>query len=173
MKLIVSNERKSVPTRRHCRVSPVESSECGFCWPVPSTQDRFYWYSRCRCLGRCSSTGGVARKTLSINPGCFQDGNLPAIKYETEGHGVWCQHEGHLGSFHNIDTVELICNSCKKSGPPFQDGVIRFWPVQPLVPTKSLANCFFIVLVTRSSSGKAIPSKLFQNLRQCVIDNFR
>ncbi|EFX72091.1 hypothetical protein DAPPUDRAFT_254885 [Daphnia pulex] len=43
----------------------------------------------------------------------------------------------------------------------------------PLVPIQSLANCFFIVLVTRSSSGQAIPPHLFRNLRQSVIDNYR
>jgi hypothetical protein len=99
-----------------------------------------------------------------------ENGVLPKIDFHMLSHGLWCQVDGHLGSASNLLFNES-CSPCNVSGPMVKHGDSP-WNMPPLHCIRSSADCFFIVLATRSSCGKAVPSYLYDNLRKTVLDNF-
>jgi hypothetical protein len=99
------------------------------------------------------------------------NGVLPKTEYHKLSHGIWCQDEGHLGSAANLHKKTEICRQCKENGPN-QTHRRHVWNCPPMKYIRSSANCFVVALATRSSGGRAIPDKVFNNLRKCVHDNF-
>ncbi|EFX65381.1 hypothetical protein DAPPUDRAFT_264761 [Daphnia pulex] len=44
-------------------------------------------------------------------------GVVGQIDVNSEGHGVWCQDDGHQGQVANVDMFREICQGCKENGP--------------------------------------------------------
>jgi hypothetical protein len=98
------------------------------------------------------------------------NGVLPKIDLHTLSHGLWCQVDGHLGFAANL-VYNDSCSPCNVTGLMVKQGEGP-WYMPPLNCIRSSANCFLIVLATRSSSGCAVLPYLYDNLRQSVLDNF-
>lgn len=131
--------------------------------------DNFYMHSTFYLVtGKPGLTAHLPKKASGFIQ--QENGVLPKINFHMLSHGLWCQVDGHLGSASNLVCNES-CNNCNVTGPMIKHGE-GSWNMTPLNCIRSSANCFLIVLVTRSSSGSAIPSNFFETLRKSVSDNF-
>ena len=69
-----------------------------------------------------------------------------------------------LGLIQTLKCCELQCDMCAAHGPQMT-AVHDIWSLNPGKPLKTTANVFFIILVSRTSSGYPIQMIIFEQLK--------
>ncbi len=117
--------------------------------------------------------GGVLHPLTKKNSGYTEvtNGIIPKINVNAEEPGLNCQNPGHQGSVHYLKMDTLECDPCERTGPPMTHRRNQ-WNLQ-LSPIISTRPIFVVVLVSRSSSGREIKQKIYDDMGMCVEENQR
>jgi hypothetical protein len=81
--------------------------------------------------------------------------------------GVQCVHRGHQGLTNNVKLLTGFCKKCTVTGPPMQS-TQNAWCIQVLSPIYTPNPTLLIILASRSSNGRSIPSDLFPKLKETI-----
>jgi hypothetical protein len=100
----------------------------------------------------------------------FKNGVISKICVNKEPHGVFCQNDGHFGTYEKVSLITEECDPCDEYGPQMKT-ICDTWSMAPMRPMLATCPVLFLVLVSRSSSGAHIKQEIFDNLRQNVNDN--
>jgi hypothetical protein len=116
---------------------------------------------------------GVLHRLPKKNSGYTEvtNGMIPKINVNAEEPGLNCQNPGHQGSVHSLKMDTLECDPCERTGPPMTQRRNQ-WNLQ-LSPIISTRPIFVVVLVSRSSNGREIKQKIYDDMRICVKENQR
>jgi hypothetical protein len=98
-----------------------------------------------------------------------ENGIISQIDSTKEKPGIYCQNDAHFGSFNNVTVNAQHCDSCLEYGAPVKT-THDCWSLPeelpPIITSEDdIKPIFLLALVSRSSSGAAIPQVVFDNLR--------
>ena len=101
-----------------------------------------------------------------------ENGIIRQIDTTKEKPGIYCQNDGHYGSFNNVSVNSQHCDSCLEYGAPIKT-THDCWSLPeelpPIITSEDdIKPIFLLALVSRSSSGAAIPQVVFDGLRRFI-----
>ena len=97
-------------------------------------------------------------------------GIVQRIEFFKEPDGVYCQNPGQFASTDILKLMNNNCIICSHNGLSVKSRQHE-WRLPKLFKLTTTCQIFVVVFVSRSSSYKPIPEKVFENLRKTVAEN--
>ncbi len=170
MEEIIAKSKRNVATKTQC---PINMSLDAFVEKALENSESPNMETIMRNFFKTMSV--IPSHPLSKRPSGFKiikNGVIEKICLNKEPHGVFCQNEGHLGSYSNISMISEECDPCNESGAQMKTARGK-WSLPPLKPILATCPVLFLVLLSRSSSGATIKQEIYDDLHRTVNENKR